>query len=42
MIDVYEYYDEYEHIWRKLPENERNKVQYFVVDSIQKTIIIYL
>lgn len=40
MIDVYEYYDEYEHIWRELPENERSKVQYFVIDSIQKTTII--
>lgn len=40
MIDVYEYYDDYEHIWRELPEHERNTVQYFVIDSINNSTII--
>jgi hypothetical protein len=42
MVDIYEYYDDYEHIWRDLPESNRIKVRYFVVGSTcDHTIICY-
>lgn len=40
-VPIYEYYDDYEHIWSMYPEEERHKVKYIVLgDQDEKSVVI--
>ena len=38
-IQVYEYYDGYEHLWSELPEEQRDRVRYFVIGDVSERLV---
>lgn len=43
-MQIYEYYDDYQHIWKLLPEHQRKRIRYVVLGDLcdDESVICYL